>query len=141
MFPRLASLRVLLAAIALPSAYVPLLFAANFAEQAQAAELVRVTTSFDVKYASAVLRLVSRVPNGGFGKGELERITHEIDTLRADQPKTWRLTVQYQGQPQPLEIRALLDDLGMIDLDFATTPALAPVIRTAVDGYLNGRGR
>ena len=99
------------------------------------------TTSFDVKYAPAVLRLVARVPTGGFGKGELERITHEIDGLRADQPKSWRLVVQYQGQPQPLEIRALLDDLGMIDLDFATTPGLAPAIRTAVDGYLNGRGR
>jgi hypothetical protein len=141
MFLRLASLRVLLAAISVPMGAIALLSAANFAEQAQAADLIRVTTSFDVKYAPAVLRLVARVPAGGFGKGELERITHEIDTLRADQPKTWRLTVQYQGQPQPLEIRALLDDLGMIDLDFASSPALAPAIRTAVDGYLNGRGR
>jgi hypothetical protein len=141
MLPRPASFRVLLAAIALPLGTYVLLSGANFAEQAQAAELVRVTTSFDVKYAPAVLRLVARVPTGGLGKGELERITREIDGLRADQPRSWQLVVQYQGQPQPLEIRALLDDLGMIDLDFATTPALAPAIRTAVDGYLNGRGR
>ena len=37
-------------------------------------------------------------------------------------------------------IRALLDDLGMIDLDFATTPELAPAVRSAVDSYLNGHG-
>ncbi len=141
MLPRPASIRVVLAAITLPLGGAVLLSGANFAEQAQAAELVRVTTSFDVKYAPAVLRLVARVPTGGFGKGELERITREIDGLRADQPRNWQLVVQYQGQPQPLEIRALLDDLGMIDLDFATTPAMAPAIRTAVDGYLNGRGR
>lgn len=141
MLPRPASFRVVLAAIALPLGAVLLLSGANFVEQAQAAELVRVTTSFDVKYAPAVLRLVARVPTGGFGKGELERITREIDGLRADQPRNWQLVVQYQGQPQPLEIRALLDDLGMIDLDFATTQAMAPAIRTAVDGYLNGRGR
>jgi hypothetical protein len=133
--------RILLAAIALPLGVIAPLSTANCAEQASTAELVRVTTSFDVKYAPAVLRQVAKVPSGGFGKGELERITREIDTLRADQPHSWRLTVQYQGLAHPLEIRALLDDLGMIDLDFATTPALAPAIRTAVDGYLNGRGR
>jgi hypothetical protein len=141
MFPNRASVRAVIAANVLPLGAFGLLFAANFADQVQAAELVRVTTSFDVKYAPAVLRLVARVPTGGFGKGELERISRDIDALRADQPKSWRLTVQYQGQAQPLEIRALLDDLGMIDLDFATTPVLAPAIRTAVDGYLNGRGR
>jgi hypothetical protein len=134
------SIRVIYAAIVLPMAAIFALSLGNGAQQAQAAELVRVTTSFDVKYASAVLRLVARIPSGGFGQGELERITREIDALRADQPRSWQLTVQYQGQPQLLEIHALLDDLGMIDLDFASTPALAPAIRKAVDGYLNGRG-
>jgi hypothetical protein len=136
-----ASIRVVCAAIALPMAAIFALSLGNGAQQTQAAELVRVTTSFDVKYASAVLRLVARIPAGGFGQGQLERITREIDALRADQPRSWQLTVQYQGQPQLLEIHALLDDLGMIDLDFASTPALAPAIRKAVDGYLNGRGR
>jgi hypothetical protein len=135
-----ASIRVICAAITLPFAAIAGISTAFIAQRALAAELVRVTTSFDVKYASAVLRLVARLPTGGFPKGELERISHEIDSLRADQPRAWQLTVHYQGQPQPLEIHALLDDLGMIDLDFATTPALAPAVRKAVDGYLNGRG-
>ena len=30
-----------------------------------------------------------------------------------------------------------MDDLGMIDLDFATTPDAAPAVRRGVDGYLN----
>jgi len=36
--------------------------------------------------------------------------------------------------------RALMDDLGMIDLDFATGSDAAPAVRAAVDGYLNGKG-
>jgi hypothetical protein len=135
-----AAIAAVWVAIALPLGLIAALSGGFVVEQAQAADLVRITTSFDVKYAPAVLRLVARLPTGGFGRGELERITHEIDALRADQPKVWQLTVEYQGQAQPLEIHALLDDLGMIDLDFATTPALAPALRKAVDAYLNGRG-
>lgn len=130
---KITAISLLFVAIVGPSA-------AFAAEPAKVSELVRVTTSFDLKYAPAILRQVAKVPTGGFPKGELERITREIEALKADQPKAWQLTVLYQGQPQALEIRAQLDDLGMIDLDFAATPVLAPAIRTAVDGYLNGRG-
>ena len=48
--------------------------------------------------------------------------------------------MQYKGKAQQLEIRALMDDLGMIDLDFATGSDAAPAVRAAVDGYLNGKG-
>ena len=34
-----------------------------------------------------------------------------------------------------------MDDLGMVDLDFAASPDAAPAVRAAVDSYLNGRGR
>ena len=105
-----------------------------------AAEPVRVTTSFDARYAGAVLRQVARLYGGGFGRGDAERIAREIDGLKADEPKVWQFTVQYQGHPETLEIRALMDDLGMIDLDFAAGADAAPAVRAAVDGYLNGRG-
>lgn len=107
---------------------------------AVAADAVRVTTSFDVKYASAVLHQVTRLFTAGFGRAEADRVARDIDALKPDQPRVWQFVVQYQGKTEPLEIRGLMDDLGMIDLDFAASQAAAPAVRAAVDGYLNGRG-
>ena len=101
---------------------------------------VRVTTSFDVKYASAVLRQVSKVFGSGFGHPEIARVEQDINGLKADEAKVWQFSVQYRGKAEQLEIRALMDDLGMIDLDFAAGADAAPAVRAAVDGYLNGRG-
>jgi hypothetical protein len=39
-----------------------------------------------------------------------------------------------------LQIRARLDDFGMLDLDFFCAPPVAGAVRGAVDGYLNSRG-
>lgn len=108
---------------------------------ANAAEPVRITTSFDVKYANAVLHQVTRLFTAGFGRAEADRVQQEIDGLKPDRPKSWQFTVQYQGKSEPLEIRAQMDDLGMIDLDFAASADAAPAVRAAVDSYLNGRGR
>ena len=105
-----------------------------------AADSVRVTTSFDVKYASAVLHQVSRLFSAGFGTAEVNRVDQDIAALKPDQPKSWQFSVHYKGKPQPLEIRALMDDLGMIDLDFSASPEAAPALRAAVDNYLNTRG-
>jgi len=107
---------------------------------AGAADSVRVTTSFDVKYASGVLKQVSKVYSSGFGQPETSRVEQDIGALKPDQPKVWQFNVQYKGKPQQLEIRALLDDLGMIDLDFAAGADSAPAVRAAIDSYLNGRG-
>jgi hypothetical protein len=123
------------------SASIIALSLATAPSPAWSAEPVRVTTSFDAKYTPAVLRQVARLFEAGFGRAEAERVARDIDALRADQPRAWQFTVQYRGQQQPLQVHALLDDLGMIDLDFATSPELAPMVRAAVDGYLNGRGR
>jgi hypothetical protein len=107
---------------------------------AMAADSVRVTTSFDAKYAGGVLRQVSKLFGSGFGQSDAARVEQDINALRPDQPKVWQFKVQYHGQAESLEIRALMDDLGMIDLDFAASPDAAPAVRSAVDGYLNGRG-
>jgi hypothetical protein len=108
-------------------------------QTARTADSVRVTTSFDVKMASPVLRQVSRIFSSGFGPAEISHVDQDINALRPDQPKVWQFTVQYQGKAETLEIRALLDDLGQIDLDFATGADAAPAVRAAVDGYLNSR--
>ncbi len=102
-------------------------------------ELVRVTTSFDVRHVGAVLRQVSKLFESGFQRPQADQLAREIDALKADQPKVWDFQVAWQGGSRPLRIRALLDDLGNVDLDFSTTPDLAPRIRRGVDGYLNSR--
>jgi hypothetical protein len=103
-------------------------------------ELVRVTTSFDVRHVGAVLKQVSKLFHVGFRRGDAERLAREINALKADQSQVWDYQVDWQGSTRPLRIRALLDDLGNVDLDFSTTPDLAPKIRHGVDGYLNARG-
>ena len=107
---------------------------------AHAGDAVRVTTSFDVKHAAGVLRQVGKVFSGGFGQAEVNRVNQDIAAMKPDVPKVWQFNVQYKGKAEPLEIRALMDDLGMIDLDFAAGADSAPAVRAAVDGYLNGRG-
>ena len=118
-----------------------LLLGCFLAQAAAAADPVRVTTSFDVKYASAVLHQVSRLFSAGFGSAEVNRVDQDIAALKPDHPKAWQFNVQYKGKPESLEIRALLDDLGMIDLDFSASPDAAPALRAAVDSYLNSHGR
>jgi hypothetical protein len=105
-----------------------------------AGDPVRVTTSFDAKFAAGVLRQVSKVFSTGFGQAEVNRVNQDINAMKPDEPKVWQFSVQYKGKAEPLEIRALMDDLGMIDLDFAAGADSAPAVRAAVDGYLNGRG-
>jgi hypothetical protein len=110
------------------------------ARSADLPELVPVTSSFELKYASAVLRQVGKLFSAGFVRSDAEELRKEIDALEADQPKVWRYTVVYRGASYPLQVRAELDDLGMLDLDFFTVPQLAPPVRRAVDGYLNAHG-
>jgi len=100
----------------------------------------RVTTSFDLRYTEAVLKRVSRVLSGGLDGPQIDTLLREINAMKAETPMAWHFTVTYKNLARNLEIRALVDDLGMIDLDFATDAELAAAIRTAVDGYLNRRG-
>jgi hypothetical protein len=106
----------------------------------QAADSVRVTTSFEVKHTGAVLKQVAKLFPSGFGRTAAERLAREIDALKANQPRVWDFSVVYRGAAHPLQVRAQIDDLGMIDLDFATSAELAPLVRRAVDNYLNSQG-
>jgi len=104
------------------------------------AALVRVTSSFDVKHAGAVLRQVAKLMHAGFVRSDAERVARDIDVLPADQTRRWEFLATYKHQSYPLQIRARLDDFGMLDLDFFCAPPVAGAVRGAVDGYLNSRG-
>ncbi len=104
------------------------------------ATLVRITSSFDVSHASAVLRQVAKLFHSGFVRKDADIVAKEILTLPAEQSRLWTFGVVYKGGSYPLQIRARLDDFGMLDLDFFSAPAVASAVRGAVDGYLNSRG-
>jgi hypothetical protein len=102
--------------------------------------LVRITSSFEVKHAAAVLRQVAKLFHAGFVREDAEQVAGDIEALPADQSRRWEFAVTYKRVNYPLQIRARLDDFGMLDLDFFCAPAVAEAVRTKVDGYLNSRG-
>lgn len=105
----------------------------------QAADVARITSSLELKQTVGLLRQVSRVFSAGLTRSEADRLAKEIDQLRPDQPKSWSYKVTYNNAVFDLQVRALLDDLGMVDLDFLVDQAISSAVRNAVDGYLNGR--
>jgi hypothetical protein len=102
--------------------------------------LVRVTSSVESKYAAAMLRQVAKLFSSGFGRREADSIAHQIDVLPADQKQLWQYATVYKGVSYPLQIRARVDDFGMLDLDFYVPNPLAKPVRSAVDDFLNKHG-
>jgi hypothetical protein len=111
--------------------------AAGDATATPAPALIRITSSFDVKYAGAVLRQVAKLMHAGFVRRDAEQVARDIDALPADQSRQWEFVAEYKHVGYPLQIRARLDDFGMLYLDFFCAPAVAERVRSAVDGYLN----
>jgi hypothetical protein len=141
----LASIVTVLASLLLLTAAAPAVAAATSAEDGPAAApaeapLVRVTSSFDVKHAGAVLRQVAKLMHSGFLRRDAETVAKDIDALPAEQSQRWSFSVTYKRLSYPLQIRARLDDFGMLDLDFFCPASMAGPLRGAVDGYLNSRG-
>lgn len=128
----------LLALLALSTSWADALPAP--ASDSQAAAAVRVTSSFDVKYAGAVLRQVAKLMHAGFVRRDAEQVARDIERMPADQSQHWDFLATYKRVDYPLQIRARLDDFGMLDLDFFCSPPVAAAVRGAVDGYLNSRG-
>jgi hypothetical protein len=99
--------------------------------------LVRITSSFEVKHAGAVLKKVAKLFRAGFIRKDAEQLATDINQLPAEQSRRWGFTVLYKGTSYPLQIRARLDDFGMLDLDFFGAASAAGAVREVVDGYLN----
>jgi hypothetical protein len=110
------------------------------AAPASSASATRITSSFDVKYASAVLRQVAKLMHAGFVRRDAEQVARDIGALPADQSRQWEFVAIYKHEAYPLQIRARLDDFGMLDLDFFCAPPVAGAVRGAIDGYLNSHG-
>ena len=101
---------------------------------------MRVSSSFEAKHASAVLRQVAKLFDAGFVRRDAERVAAEIDALPAEQSRVWNFSAVQKGRSYVLRVRARLDEFGDVDVDFFSAPEIAPAVRSAVDHYLNARG-
>lgn len=110
------------------------------APPAEFASLVRISSSFEVKHASAVLRQVAKLYSAGFVRKDAERVAIEIDALPAEVSRVWDFRAVHKGASYVLRVRARLDEFGDLDLDFFSAPEMAGAVRSAVDRYLNARG-
>jgi hypothetical protein len=108
--------------------------------EAQFPALVRISSSFEVRHASAVLRQVAKLYSAGFVRRDAERLATEIDTLPAEVSRVWDFSAVHKGASYVLRVRARLDEFGNLDLDFFSAPEMAAAVRSAVDRYLNARG-
>ncbi|MFI4867547.1 MAG: hypothetical protein ACHQDB_10665 [Steroidobacterales bacterium] len=102
--------------------------------------LVRISSSFEVRHASAVLRQVAKLYSGGFVRRDAEQLAAEIDALPAEVSRIWEFSAFHKGASHVLRVRARLDEFGNLDLDFFSAPEMAAAVRSAVDRYLNARG-
>jgi hypothetical protein len=102
--------------------------------------LVRVSSSFEVKHAGAVLKQVAKLFSAGFVRKDAERVAAEIDAQPAEQSRSWDFSALYKGNRYALRVRARLDEFGDLDMDFFSAPEISAAVRGAVDRYLNGRG-
>ena len=82
--PRSSLKTSVIAAIVALLAVISVQFDSNLAS---AADSVRVTTSFDVKYASGVLKQVTKVYSSGFGQAEASKVEQDINGLKPDSPR------------------------------------------------------
>ena len=107
---------------------------------AQLPALVRISSSFEVKHASAVLRQVAKLYSAGFVRRDAEQLATQIDALPAEVSRIWDFSAIHKGASYALRVRARLDEFGNVDLDFFSAPEMAAAVRRAVDRYLNARG-
>jgi hypothetical protein len=101
---------------------------------------VRISSSFEVKHAAAVLRQVAKLYSAGFVRKDADRVAAEIDVMPAEVTRAWDFNAVHKGTSYPLRVRARLDDFGNLDLDFFSAPEMAPAVRRALDRYLSSHG-
>lgn len=102
------------------------------AQAAPAGATERVTVDIELEDCAKTLRRVARLFSAGFGRSEADRLAREIEALPTDKAGQWTYQVEQAGAPATLTVRALVDELSMVDLDFVTTPAIAARIRKAL---------
>lgn len=105
-----------------------------------AQEAVNVRANIELEGCEALLKKIARLFKSGFDRSEAEALFRAIDALPTEQAGSWRYEVVHDGVASTLAVRATIDELSMVDLDFETTPTVAPLIRRIVFDATDGRG-
>lgn len=92
----------------------------------------RVAADVELESCGKALRRVARLFPAGFTRADADRLAREIDALPTDEARQWTFQVTHEGSAATLTVRAVVDELSMVDLDFVTTPAIAARIRKAL---------
>jgi len=137
MRPQSGSLPAALGAYTL---FVSLVIFGGLAGVARADDLTRVTTSFEAEHVALVLRRVAKLFSAGFGRPEADRIAAAIDKMRSDEGEAWEFSAVFEHRTVALQIRAAMDDMAMVDLDFSTDPVAAKRIRHEIDAFSTEHG-
>ncbi|MEO7774457.1 MAG: hypothetical protein ABIT36_13165 [Steroidobacteraceae bacterium] len=95
-------------------------------------DVVRVSTRFEMAQVQSLLQGISRLCSAGFTRSEALALARQIDALKTEKAQTWEFSATCKGSPRQLKIRALVDELSGVDLDFSTDPDFAAQIRQVV---------
>jgi hypothetical protein len=99
-----------------------------------AQESVRVTASVEMPQLRPFLQRVARSCSKGFTRDEASRLAGDINALATEKAGNWEFTAVCKGETQQLKVRALVDELSRVELDFLTSATLATEIRQALTG-------
>jgi hypothetical protein len=92
----------------------------------------RVTTRFELAQIRSLLQGIAKLCTAGFTRDEAQQLAAGINALKTEKPQVWEFSATCKAQPRQLRVRALVDELSEVDLDFSTDPEFAAQIRQVV---------
>jgi hypothetical protein len=95
----------------------------------------RVTTRFELAQVRSLMQDIAKLCSAGFTRDEAQRLAADIDALKTEKPQVWEFSATCRAQPRRLRVRALVDELSEVDLDFSTDPEFAAQIRQVVGAH------
>ena len=95
---------------------------------------VRVTASVELPQLRPFLQRIAKACTKGYTRDEANRLAADINALATEKSGQWEFATVCNGEMQSLQVRALVDELSRVELDFLTSATLAGEIRQALIG-------
>ncbi|MEP7314824.1 MAG: hypothetical protein ABI859_19740 [Pseudomonadota bacterium] len=92
------------------------------------------TASVEMPQLRPFLQRIAKSCSKGYTRDEANRLAGDINALATEKAGTWEFTAVCKGETQSLKVRALVDELSRVELDFLTSATLATEIRQALTG-------
>ena len=95
---------------------------------------VRVTASVELPQLRPFLQRIAKACTKGYTREEANRLAGDINALATEKSGEWEFATMCKGEMQSLKVRAMVDELSRVELDFLTSATLATEIRQALIG-------